>query len=86
MQVIEYAKDESVALKKTWDGWKSNKRQKAENKAAAANKQARAEPQATEQQQGAAAADATAAAPSRSQVRVIYDANIFPAVLPRSFS
>lgn len=40
-QVIQYAKDESIAVKKAVDGWKSNKRLKAENKQP--NKQARTE-------------------------------------------
>lgn len=59
-----------MALKKTADGWKSNKRQKAESKAAAANKQARTEAPSAEQQQGAAPTEASAAAPARAQVRV----------------
>ena len=59
-----------MALKKTADGWKSNKRQKAESKAAAANKQARTETPSAEQEQGAAPTEASAAAPARAQVRV----------------
>jgi hypothetical protein len=69
LQVIQYAKDESIALKKTSEGWKSNKRLKAESKAAA-NKQARTEA-AAEQQQGTAPAAAAAATPARAQVRLI---------------
>jgi hypothetical protein len=65
-QVIEYAKDESIALKKTGDSWKSNKRLKAEQKQAAA-KQARTE--LPEQQQGTAPVAAATTTPARAQVR-----------------
>jgi hypothetical protein len=55
VQEIQYAKDESTALKKTTDSWKSRKKQKTEGK------KAQAAPKADEQ---AASAAASAAAPT----------------------